>query len=180
MEENRKKLVREILGICKLEYHEIKEYSPDTIQELSEVISSFEKEVNMNFLERNLSNFREKAKNATSGKERDYYWGICDVIAGIKIYNGISPRYFVDIRNGCGAVRDKWHKSYDEEYHGLHSYTPDVVEYKGGYKEGDGWRMKKEDIDYLNELCDKLNMSLKTADGSNNKETLMDQLKNNK
>ena len=41
----------------------------------------------------------------------------------------VMPRYFVDIRGGCGAVRDKWHKSYDEDYPGLHSDTPDVVEY---------------------------------------------------
>ncbi len=69
----------------------------------------------------------------------------------------VIPRYFVDIRGGCGAVRDKWHKSYDEDYHGLHSDTSDVVEYKHGYIANNQWNMTQEDVYYLNNLCERLN-----------------------
>ena len=69
----------------------------------------------------------------------------------------VMPRYFVDIRCGCGAVRDKWHESYDEDYPGLHSDTLDAVEYKNGYIANGVWNMKQEDIDYLNQLCERLN-----------------------
>ena len=30
------------------------------------------------------------------------------------------PRFFVDIRAGCGAVRDSKHRKYDPYYQGLH------------------------------------------------------------
>ena len=69
----------------------------------------------------------------------------------------VMPRYFVDIRGGCGAVRDKWHESYNEDYPGLHSDTPDVVEYKHGYTANGVWNMKDEDVKYLNDLCERLN-----------------------
>lgn len=69
----------------------------------------------------------------------------------------VMPRYFVDIRGGCGAVRDKWHESYDEDYQGLHSDTPDVVEYKHGYTANGVWNMKDEDVKYLHDLCERLN-----------------------
>ncbi len=69
----------------------------------------------------------------------------------------VKPRYFVDIRGGCGAVRDKWHESYDEDYPGLHSDTLDVVKYKHGYTTNGVWNMKQEDVDDLNQLCERLN-----------------------
>lgn len=69
-------------------------------------------------------------------------------------------RYFLDIRSGCGAVRDRQHPQYSESYPGLHSFTPDVVLYKHGLKNNDngGWDMKEEDIQELQDLCDKLNV----------------------
>jgi hypothetical protein len=72
-------------------------------------------------------------------------------------------RYFLDIRCGCAAVRDRNHPSYDESYQGLHHDTPDVVEYKHGIRSNDtggwtGWTMKDEDIKELQDLCDKLNV----------------------
>lgn len=69
----------------------------------------------------------------------------------------VIPRYFVDIRVGCGAVRDKWHESYNEDYPGLHRDTLDVVEYKHGYRVNGVWNMKDEDVKYLNDLCERLN-----------------------
>lgn len=69
----------------------------------------------------------------------------------------IIPRYFVDIRSGCAAIRDKWHKSYDESYQGLHADTSDVVEYKHGYVHNATWTVSQEDIDHLNEVCKCMN-----------------------
>jgi len=61
-------------------------------------------------------------------------------------------RYFVDIRSGCGAVRDRKHPRYDESYPGLHNDTADVVEYIHS------WEMKPSDVEYLEKLCNKLNI----------------------
>jgi hypothetical protein len=69
-------------------------------------------------------------------------------------------RYFVDVRSGCAAVRDREHEKYDPTYPGLHSDTSDIFEYRHGYIGEDSWNMKQEDIDYLNNLCDTLNNSL--------------------
>lgn len=68
-----------------------------------------------------------------------------------------EPRYFVDERGGIAAVRDRHHKSYDAEYQGLHADTPDVIKYKHGYMLDGVWEMKKEDVDFLNSECDRLN-----------------------
>jgi hypothetical protein len=62
------------------------------------------------------------------------------------------PRYFLDIRGGCAAVRDRWHEDYDEDYPGLHSDTPDVVKYIHGFVDSSGWNMKQSDIDSLKEI----------------------------
>jgi transcriptional regulator with XRE-family HTH domain len=67
-------------------------------------------------------------------------------------------RYFVDIRCGCGAVRYRYHESYNKDYPGLHRDTPDVVEYKHGYTANGIWNMKDDDVTYLNELCNRLNI----------------------
>lgn len=77
------------------------------------------------------------------------------------------PRYFVDIRSGCGAVRDRKHENYNERYPGLHHDTSDVVEYKHGFQGKGTWNMLQEDIDYLNNLCNRLNraeLNIKTKD----------------
>lgn len=66
-------------------------------------------------------------------------------------------RYFLDIRGGCAAVRDRQHPGYDESYPGLHKSMLDVVEYKHGFNDN-GWQINKEDIDYLQSVCDKLNV----------------------
>jgi len=69
-------------------------------------------------------------------------------------------RYFLDIRVGCAAVRDRQHTSYDETYPGLHQDMPDVVLYKHGTNPVSGmdWVVKEEDIEELKSLCDKLNV----------------------
>jgi hypothetical protein len=70
---------------------------------------------------------------------------------------GDEPRYFVDIRTGCGAIRDRLHPTYDETYPGLHHDTKDVIEYIHGYTENGVWIMKEEDLDYLHKKCQELN-----------------------
>lgn len=68
-------------------------------------------------------------------------------------------RYFLDIRGGCAAVRDRQHPEYDESYPGLHESTLDVVEYKHGFRPNTlDWKVNQEDIDYLQSVCDKLNV----------------------
>ena len=68
-------------------------------------------------------------------------------------------RYFVDIRSGCGAVVDRKHPDYDDSY-GLYQDTGGVVIYKHGLKNNNngGWDMREEDIQELQDLCDKLNV----------------------
>lgn len=70
-----------------------------------------------------------------------------------------SKRFFLDIRSGCGAVRDKEHPDFDSSYQGLHQSTVDVVEYRHGFQDHKNscWNMKQEDIDYLTNLCESLN-----------------------
>jgi hypothetical protein len=71
----------------------------------------------------------------------------------------MKDRYFLDIRIGCAAVRDRQHTDYDVSYPGLHGDTPDVVLYKHGLKaSGAGWIVSDEDIKELHDLCDKLNV----------------------
>ena len=70
----------------------------------------------------------------------------------------MKERYFIDIRVGCGAVRDSQHPEYDESYQGLHVDTPDVVLYKHGKTTEIGWEMREEDIQQLQDLCDRLNV----------------------
>ena len=72
----------------------------------------------------------------------------------------MKNRYFVDERGGCAAVRDRNHPSFDPGYPGLHSYTPDVVEYRHGSENlvGDAiWYMGCKDIEELNTICTELN-----------------------
>lgn len=72
---------------------------------------------------------------------------------------GVKPRFFLDIRCGCAAIRDTRHPKYDQDYPGLHHDTCDVVEYRHGFqnKEKQCWEMKDDDIKYLSDYCDSLN-----------------------
>jgi hypothetical protein len=71
----------------------------------------------------------------------------------------VMPRFILDIRCGCAAVRDTEHPRYDKDYPGLHHDTCDVVEYKHGYKntEKECWEMAGDDIKYLTDYCASLN-----------------------
>jgi hypothetical protein len=67
-------------------------------------------------------------------------------------------RYFLDIRVGCAAVRDRQHPSYNETYPGLHPSMSDVILYKSGAWVIDSWVISEEDIEELKLTCDKLNI----------------------
>ncbi len=71
----------------------------------------------------------------------------------------VMPRFFLDKRAGCAAIRDRQHPKYNEDYQGLHNDTPDVVEYIHGFQNHDEkcWDMKPEDIEYLENYCASLN-----------------------
>jgi hypothetical protein len=72
---------------------------------------------------------------------------------------GVMPRFLLDIRCGCAAVRDTKHPRYDKDYHGLHRDTSDVVEYRHGFQNSEKgcWEMKDEDIKFLIDYCASLN-----------------------
>ena len=44
----------------------------------------------------------------------------------------VMPRFFVDERNGCIAIRDRHHPDFDDEHQGLDADLPDVVDFKMG------------------------------------------------
>lgn len=73
------------------------------------------------------------------------------------IHKKYDSRYFLDIRGGCVAIRDRYHRDYDESYPGLHSDTPDVVIYKHGFQENGSWNVSDDDINYLEKKLEELN-----------------------
>lgn len=68
-----------------------------------------------------------------------------------------TPRYITDIRIGCGAVIDTWHKDYDKDYQGISSDNDYVVLYRSGYYSNNEWNIKDEDVEWLNNQCKTLN-----------------------
>lgn len=44
----------------------------------------------------------------------------------------VMPRFFVDERNGCIAIRDRQHSDFNIEHQGLDADLPDVVDFKIG------------------------------------------------
>jgi len=68
----------------------------------------------------------------------------------------MENRYQLDIRKGCAAVRDTWHPSY-RRTESLHEDLEDVIEYRCGKTSGSEWTMQEEDLEYLRNLCDRIN-----------------------
>ena len=71
----------------------------------------------------------------------------------------VMPRFILDVRCGCAAVRDTKHPRYDKDYQGLHHDTCDVVEYRHGYQNAEKgcWEMSDDDIKCLSDYCASLN-----------------------
>ena len=76
------------------------------------------------------------------------------------------PRYFVDIRTGCAAVRDRELTSMEDT--GLHEDMAGVVRYwhgvvktrvckTCGHRTPDGFTLPQDAIDAANKLCKELN-----------------------
>ena len=94
-----------------------------------------------------------------------------------------TDRYFVDLRSGCVAVRDRKDPNYDPDYRGLHADTPDVVQYWGGkpethkcslcgHERRDGWSLPVEASDAARLLCHSLNAAARAqGDRPSTKET---------
>ena len=73
----------------------------------------------------------------------------------------MKDRYFLDKRVGFAAVRDRQHPEYNERYPSLQVDFPDVVEYREGTfypSPALKWVVKQEDINYLQNLCNHLNV----------------------
>lgn len=79
-----------------------------------------------------------------------------------------QERFFVDVRGGCVAVRDREHPDYDADYRGLHFDMPDVMAYwhgkpknkrceTCGHERFVGWVLPDGCEDAADELCRKLN-----------------------
>ena len=66
-------------------------------------------------------------------------------------------RYFVDVRVGCVAIRDRFHPDYDEDYQGLNPDLKDVVKFHDGEKDGGDWYVSNDAIKNIKELCEKMN-----------------------
>jgi len=77
-----------------------------------------------------------------------------------------EPRYFVDQRGGCIAVRDREHKDHDPDYNGLHPDTGGVVKYWSGFQREENkskgyphWDVKSSDVEDAITLCQELNIA---------------------
>ena len=78
----------------------------------------------------------------------------------------MSVRYYVDLRAGCVAVRDK--TKTDRDYQGLHADTQGVVFYRHGeigkwtcptckHTRANGFKVDPEDVAAAHEECCRLN-----------------------
>ena len=73
----------------------------------------------------------------------------------------VMPRFFVDERNGCIAIRDRQHPDFDVEHQGLDADLPDVVDFKMGeqikFSKFVTWDLAPEIISDFNSRCASLN-----------------------
>jgi len=73
----------------------------------------------------------------------------------------VMPRFFVDERNGCIAIRDRQHPDFDTDHQGLDADLPDVVDFKMGeqikFSKFTTWDLAPEIISDFNFRCASLN-----------------------
>lgn len=69
----------------------------------------------------------------------------------------VMPRFFLDERVGCIAIRDSHHPDFDVEYQGLDSKLPDVVEFQMGKLVNNKWVVPEDVINAFREKCRILN-----------------------
>jgi len=71
--------------------------------------------------------------------------------------SGVMPRFFVDERVGCIAIRDTQHPEFDVEYQGLDCELPDVVKFEIGTLINNEWVVSEEIIENFKSECASLN-----------------------
>lgn len=69
----------------------------------------------------------------------------------------VMPRFFVDERVGCIAIRDTHHIDFDIEHQGLDSELPDVVKFEIGTLVNNEWVVSEEIIEHFKSECASLN-----------------------
>jgi hypothetical protein len=90
-------------------------------------------------------------ENETSDKHKNGNDFIADVM----------PRFFIDERAGCIAIRDREHPKFDKDHKGLEAYLPDVVAFEMGKQVKLGkfisWDLEPKIIKAFKNRCDILN-----------------------
>ena len=71
--------------------------------------------------------------------------------------DAVMPRFFVDDRIGCIAIRDRQHSDFDLEHQGLDSELSDVVEFEMGKLVNNEWVVSEEVIKSFKDKCRLLN-----------------------
>lgn len=69
----------------------------------------------------------------------------------------VMPRFFVDERVGCIAIRDTHHSEYDVEHQGLDAELPDVVKFQMGTLVNNEWVVSDEITEQFKTECASLN-----------------------
>jgi hypothetical protein len=69
----------------------------------------------------------------------------------------VMPRFFLDERVGCIAIRDSHHPDFDVEHQGLDSELPDVVEFQIGKLVNNEWVVSEDVTNSFKEKCRLLN-----------------------
>lgn len=69
----------------------------------------------------------------------------------------VMPRFFLDERVGCIAIRDSHHPEFDVEHQGLDSELPDVVEFEIGKLVNNEWVVSEDVTNSFREKCRLLN-----------------------
>ena len=69
----------------------------------------------------------------------------------------VMPRFFLDIRLGCIAIRDSHHPDFDIEHQGLDSELPDVVEFEMGKLVNNEWVVSEDVTNSFKDKCRFLN-----------------------
>ena len=69
----------------------------------------------------------------------------------------VMPRFFVDERVGCIAIRDTQHPDFDVEHQGLDSDMPCVVKFQMGNLVRNGWELREDTVQSFKDECAFLN-----------------------
>ena len=69
----------------------------------------------------------------------------------------VMPRFFVDERVGCIAIRDTQHPEFDVEHQGLDADMPCVVKFQMGNLAKNGWELRDDTIQRFKDECASLN-----------------------